>query len=278
MKNIRIGNDIKIVWDILYEGEPLSLAGKDVTVYLSCQYDRIKVKGFSVSGNTISWTFYGKDQKNTGKYSLELVLNEGKEGMISVDARKVLNLVPHSCDDDETDVPNVTLEYLDLNTEVGFISGNTAIPNWNASENEEGFIQNRTHYRKFGSWSDISISGGIANINGIADYEYISLNNETVRLAENKRYNVTFDGVGLVQITIIPASDTIKVVAANGSISKDFINENIRPFNVVPLGMEFLPKGLATEEYVNEKIAEIEVSGGGTTTKSDFNSDFSKDF
>jgi hypothetical protein len=149
--------------------------------------------------------------------------------------------------------------------------GTTAIPDWNASENEEGFIKNRTHYKQFGSWANISISGGTANIYGISDYDYIILNSsshkEPIGLAENKRYNVTFDGIGLVQITIIPADNTIKVVATNGSISEDFINENIRPFTIVPLGMEYLPKGLATEEYVNEKIADIEVSGGGAGLK-----------
>ncbi len=160
--------------------------------------------------------------------------------------------------------------------------GNVSIPDWDAAEEEDGFVKNRTHYKQFGSWTNISISGGTANIYGISDYDYIILNSssykEPIGLAENKRYNVTFDGIGLVQITIIPAENTIKVVSTNGSISADFINENIRPFNIIPLGMEYLPKGLATEDYVNEKIAEIEISGGGSIHKSDFNSDFNRDF
>jgi hypothetical protein len=294
MKNIRIGNDIKIVWSILYEDAPFSLSGKDITIYLSCSYEKTEVKDFRVSGNELSWTFYGKDQKYTGKYSLELILNEGKEDMITVDARKFVNLVPHSCEEDGTDEPNIFVENVDLNTEIEFISGNTATPDWNASENEDGYIKNRTHYKQFGSWTNISISGGTANIYGISDYDYIILNSsshkEPIGLDENKRYNVTFDGIGLVQITIIPANNNIKVVSTNGSISADFINENIRPFNIVPLGMEYLPKGLATEDYVNEKIAEIEISGGGSIDpetiegfiplsrefSDDFNNDFSR--
>lgn len=36
----------------------LSLAGKDIAIYLKTRLEKEEVKDFSVAGNTISWTFY----------------------------------------------------------------------------------------------------------------------------------------------------------------------------------------------------------------------------
>lgn len=122
MKNIRIGNDIHVVWSIFNNGEPVFLEDKDIAINLSCTYSKVNVKEFSVSENTITWTFYGKDQKHTGRYYLELMVNKGERGMITVDNRKFINLVPHCCDVEGFDEPNITTETVEVTTDTDFIS------------------------------------------------------------------------------------------------------------------------------------------------------------
>lgn len=118
MKDIRKGNDIVIHWAIYTKSGsqriPYALDGKDLTLILGSPYMRKEVKGFSVKGNIITWTYFGKDQKSAGKFSLVLIENEGKEGMHTVDKCNAFRIVNHSCEcggSDESDVKTVTLEF-----------------------------------------------------------------------------------------------------------------------------------------------------------------------
>ena len=140
MKNVRIGNDINIVWQFLNNGQPFNLEGKDVTIYLSCTYERVKVKEFSISENTITWVFKGKEQKYVGKYSLELVLNEGKDGMATTDARKFVNLVHHCCNNEGFDEPNFTTTTISLESNVVYMA---AAVDEELSEESSNAISNR---------------------------------------------------------------------------------------------------------------------------------------
>ena len=99
MKDIRIGNDIAVRWSLFIKetNEPFNLAGLSLKLYLKNMYGKKEVEGFTVQDNTIVWGFYGKDQKHLGKYSLELVANEGDKGMLTVDVCDFVNLVPCSC-------------------------------------------------------------------------------------------------------------------------------------------------------------------------------------
>lgn len=98
MKRKRIGNDINIAWAIMKEdGSPFDLSNGRVSLYLKNYVRKEEVKGFSVEGNVISWTFLGKNQRNTGNHSLEMVINEGADGMITTDACDFVCLVPCSC-------------------------------------------------------------------------------------------------------------------------------------------------------------------------------------
>lgn len=98
------------------DGTPYSLAGKDITIYLKTRLEKKEVKDFSVAGNTISWTFYGKDQKHLGKHSLELVINENEVGMITTDKCGFINLVSCSCYEGGSDEGNITTESIELTT------------------------------------------------------------------------------------------------------------------------------------------------------------------
>ena len=118
MEKIRRGNDIDIQWSIYadIEGEiaPYDLAGKKLSIYMKNQFGSITVDKFSVEGNTVRWTFFGKDQKQSGLYSIELIENDGKEGMHTVDKRDAFQLVHHSCEtggSKEEDLEAVSIQF-----------------------------------------------------------------------------------------------------------------------------------------------------------------------
>ena len=141
MKDKRQGNDLKVAWSIfMQDGEPFRLDGKDVSLYLKNMFGRKELSDFVTTGNIIQWTFYGKDQKNSGKYSLELVINEGEKGMITTDKCDFVNLVSCSCKlQGGEDAPNVETESIELTSTLEYVAGggeydDTAL--WGALENK----------------------------------------------------------------------------------------------------------------------------------------------
>lgn len=125
MKNIRIGNDIKIEWSLYDGGSAFILEGRDVKVYLKDKYGRREITDYVISGNMLTWTFHGKNQRRTGAYSLELVVNENENGMITTDACQFVNLVHCSCDVAGSDDNGVSTETIELRSQlsVGGSSG-----------------------------------------------------------------------------------------------------------------------------------------------------------
>ena len=126
MKNIRIGNDIDVTWSLFREGLAYSLDGLDVTLYLKNIYGKEEITDFSVSGNNVIWTFRGKDQKKVGRYSLEIIINEGNDGMSTTDAIDFVNLIKCSCVEDGEDEENITTETIVLSSTMEFAP--TVIP------------------------------------------------------------------------------------------------------------------------------------------------------
>ena len=148
MKDIRQGNDLKVAWSIfMQDGEPFRLEGKDVSLYLKNMFGRKELNDFVVTGNIIQWTFYGKDQKNSGKYSLELVINEGEKGMITTDKCDFVNLVSCSCKlQGGEDAPNVETESIELTSTLEYVSGggdydDTAL--WKALDNKVDKVEGK---------------------------------------------------------------------------------------------------------------------------------------
>ena len=127
MKNERIGNDLNVVWSLMSGGQPFNIQGREVTIYLKSQFGKTEIKDFKLSGNMVLWTFYGKDQKYTGIYSLELVINEGEKGMITTDKCKFVNLVACSCKVGGESEPNVEIETIELTSVVEFNYDDTEI-------------------------------------------------------------------------------------------------------------------------------------------------------
>ena len=125
MTNQRIGNDIRVKWALVLKGtsDPFILSGKNVSLYLRGVTGKKKIEDFSVAGNTITWTFYGKDQKHTGVYSLILVVNEGVEGMVTTDACNFVNLVSCSCKTGGSDDCGVYTETIELTSTIEYVAG-----------------------------------------------------------------------------------------------------------------------------------------------------------
>lgn len=102
MEKIRKGNDIEIKWAI-YAGKginevPYDLSGRRLNLYLNNQFGKTEVFNFKTENHILSFTFFGKDQEFDGIYHIELVENEGRKGMHTVDECKAFTLVNHTCD------------------------------------------------------------------------------------------------------------------------------------------------------------------------------------
>lgn len=145
MKDKRQGNDLKVAWSIFKkDGEPFRLEGLDVSLYLKNMFGRKELNDFVVTGNIIQWTFYGKDQKNSGKYSLEMVINEGEKGMITTDKCDFVNLVACSCKlQGGEDAPNVETESIELTSTLEYVAGGSVVVDTELSETSENPVQNK---------------------------------------------------------------------------------------------------------------------------------------
>lgn len=97
MKKIRIGKDIHITWEILTNGEPQTLEGRELKLVLTNPLRQMVDVPFSVSENVVEASIYGKSQKHLGIYSLTLWENYGLIGQTAVDACNAFQLVPTTC-------------------------------------------------------------------------------------------------------------------------------------------------------------------------------------
>lgn len=185
MKDKRIGNDINVAWKIMKkDGTPFSLAGKDITIYLKTRLEKEEVKDFSVAGNTISWTFYGKDQDTLGKHSLILVVNEDKKGMITTDACDFVNLVSCSCQlQGGEDAPNVETESIELTSTLEYVSGggdydDTAL--WKELENKVDKVEG------LGLSEENYTADDKAKLAGLENYDDSGIKDELAKKVESE--------------------------------------------------------------------------------------------
>lgn len=81
MEAIRIGNDIVVRWDIFRNGAPAELEKiDDLAIVLSCRGEQRRITDYLIEDNTLVFTFYGRDQKKTGAYTLTYIENESVPG------------------------------------------------------------------------------------------------------------------------------------------------------------------------------------------------------
>ena len=116
MKRIRIGKDISIRWEITTDGAAIPLEGRDLLVEIKSPFRVVRNIPFRVDGNTIILTYYGKEQKWVGEYSVTLWENKGKQGQNVVDAIKAFELVKTSPEENDFADGDIQVESIDLGT------------------------------------------------------------------------------------------------------------------------------------------------------------------
>lgn len=142
---IRKGNDIGVSWAIFADAEnqvPYDLTGRRLTMYLTNRYGTSPISGFKTEGHIVKWTYYGKDQKQLGPYTLTLVENEGKDNMHTVDACNAFRLVARSCEATKGDENKVELVHLGLSSEM-LVGASSIKVDDELSEESENAIQNK---------------------------------------------------------------------------------------------------------------------------------------
>lgn len=111
MKKIRIGNDIYVAWQIFgQDGVPYNLVGKSLVLDMRVHNPEsstgetvIPVTNFSVTYNTLYFTFWGVNQTLQGLYILKLRENIEGGGQKTLDTKEAFTLVGHSWDQSDDD-------------------------------------------------------------------------------------------------------------------------------------------------------------------------------
>lgn len=80
-------------------------------------YKKFEANGFSVSKNTVTWTYRGADQKSLGDYTLILIENQGKDGMVTVDHVSAFTLVAHTYEEGGNTGSDIIIETIELESE-----------------------------------------------------------------------------------------------------------------------------------------------------------------
>lgn len=97
MIKIRIGNDIPSVWKFYTKDGntrvPYIIEGKDVRIVMTDTFGAKTEVSPTITGNSASWTFYGKDQKKLGAYTFTFFENFGAVGMKALDKIQPFRLV-----------------------------------------------------------------------------------------------------------------------------------------------------------------------------------------
>ena len=97
MRNIRIGKDIAINWEITTNGEIVSLEDKDLYIEMrDPKGNRVQIEEYQVEGNSIKIGLKGTAFRYLGLYTLSLWENKGKDGQTVVDAVDAFKLVKYT--------------------------------------------------------------------------------------------------------------------------------------------------------------------------------------
>lgn len=177
MKKIRIGKDIIVKWNILTNGEPISLEGRDLYLELIDPLKFCKKIDFNVNVNEISFILSGTEQKRTGTYSLTLWENYGIQGQTAVDCCEAFALVDKTCNEEGFDkcLKTETVQLDTANIDV-FKNGIAGVPDAPTDGNTYGL--------KNGEWAQVISCQDISLALVLSQEEYDKL--ETIN--ENTLY------------------------------------------------------------------------------------------
>jgi hypothetical protein len=119
MKRKMKGNDLRFNWRVKDdEGHPYSVEEKDLTVVLRGPHGAVPVNDVSFEGNVVSFTFFGKDQKEFGIHTAVLIENAGRELMKTVDFVGAVELVAHTIQEGGSDSSQLSIDTVDLESTV----------------------------------------------------------------------------------------------------------------------------------------------------------------
>lgn len=111
----RIGNDLHFEWTIDTDDKPVSLEGRDLKVSIIHTATNYAIyPKFTVSGNKLYFTFYGREQSDVGLYALLLVENQCKKDMRTLDHLRVIQLVAHTEQEGGSCCPCLSVETVKL--------------------------------------------------------------------------------------------------------------------------------------------------------------------
>ena len=168
--HIRIQNDFTVQWGIFLkteEGrEEYNLEGKELILRLQNPYRTENLTNFTVRGNVIEWTFLGKDQKALGPYTLILVENQGKQGMVSIDKVNAFTLVAHTEEETGNDEGAVKIRTINLESESVIIGGGVGSVDTELNRDSENAIANKTVTLAFEGVTE-SLGGIYENLAGL---------------------------------------------------------------------------------------------------------------
>lgn len=98
MKRFRIGNDIRVIWDVLKNGNAVNLSGKTISLFMTHPRGREEIKSYSLAGtNRIEFTLEGLSQTVLGKYTLTIDIRENGRRVLIQDKCGAFELVGRSC-------------------------------------------------------------------------------------------------------------------------------------------------------------------------------------
>lgn len=140
-EKIRLGNDIGINWSLIdEEGHPYNLEGRDVSVEIDVgEKKRYRIKELSLSGNTVSFVYWGKDQKYTGRCDLKFIENDGEKEMVTFDTKDAFELVAHSwLIGGEPETERVQLSFVTVTSELHTAVGPTGPMGPQGPQGEKG--------------------------------------------------------------------------------------------------------------------------------------------
>lgn len=116
MKKIRIGKDINLRWEILTNGEKVSLENRDLKLELVTPLRTRIDLPFVTSFNIIEAKYRGVDQKQYGTYRMTLWENYQKDNQTVVDCCNAFQLVGSTCEENDGTSGIDVNTYVDLGT------------------------------------------------------------------------------------------------------------------------------------------------------------------
>ena len=248
IKRIRKGNNISVNWVVYKNQNSQDLSEDSLQLYLvDALKKKTEITDFTVSGNVISFIFYGKNQchLNSGKFSLLLIANRCTNEQFVLDKQDVFILLDKLDGQVETGngPDNISIETINIISEA--TTGNVAV--------------DLSRYYTKDEVNEIvdGIIAGEEQLKGYVSYTYL-ISKDYVSKDELFSYDYASKPYVTQQIVKTLTSGEVSL---EGYVSKEDLNNSsyatqsyvMEKINSIP---ETDLTGYATESYVSERIQE----------------------